>query len=243
MGLLEATNKQKNASEEAKEAPKEQEQPDAEQVEEADPYAAYKKDLYQETVTELNENYSPEAVDQGRDKFVRDTISNLIVSRNYPIPLADRPEIVNSITSDIIGLGPLDKLLEDPDISEIMVNGPDRIYVESHGKLQLSKQRFRDNAHVMTIIDRIVTPLGRHIDESSPMVDARLADGSRVNAIIPPLALNGPVITIRKFPKDRLSANDLIKWGSASPRMLQFLEACVKGRMNCIVSGFGEMFV
>ena len=237
MGLLEAINKQKNASEEAKEAPKEQEQPDAEQVEEADPYAAYKKDLYQETVTELNENYSPEAVDQGRDKFVRDTISNLIVSRNYPIPLADRPEIVNSITSDIIGLGPLDKLLEDPDISEIMVNGPDRIYVESHGKLQLSKQRFRDNAHVMTIIDRIVTPLGRHIDESSPMVDARLADGSRVNAIIPPLALNGPVITIRKFPKDRLSANDLIKWGSASPRMLQFLEACVKGRMNCIVSG------
>lgn len=242
MGLLEAMNKQKNSAEEEKEkaeqtAADEQAPADAKVSADDDPYAAYRRELYQATVTELNENYSEDAVHQGREKFVRDTANNLILAHNYPIPLADRPEVVDSIVSDIIGLGPLDKLLADPEISEIMVNGPDRIYVESHGKLQLSKQKFRDNAHVMTIIDRIVTPLGRHIDESSPMVDARLADGSRVNAIIPPLALNGPVITIRKFPKDRLTANDLIRWGSASPRMMQFLEACVKGRMNTIVSG------
>ena len=136
-----------------------------------------------------------------------------------------------------MGLGPQDQLIRDDTISEIMVNGPDQVYVEKKGVLYLTDIHFEDDAQVMTVIDRIVSPLGRHVDESSPMVDARLADGSRVNAIIPPLALNGPTVTIRKFPKESITVNDLIAWKSASPRMMMFLEACVRSKLNIIVSG------
>ncbi|MDP4119167.1 MAG: CpaF family protein, partial [Bacillota bacterium] len=141
------------------------------------------------------------------------------------------------ILNDIAGHGPLEVLLQDPDVTEIMVNGPNRVYIEKKGKLQLSDVVFKDNEHVMNIIDRIVSSIGRHIDESSPMVDARLQDGSRVNAIIPPLSLIGPVITIRKFSKKPITVNQLIEFGSLSNKMVSFLEACVKGKLNIIVSG------
>ena len=134
-------------------------------------------------------------------------------------------------------MGPLEPLLENPDVTEIMVNGPYNVYIERRGKLELSSAKFNDNEHVMNVINRIVSSIGRRIDESSPMVDARLADGSRVNAIIPPLSLVGPVITIRKFSKRPLTVNDLIRFNSVSPKMMTFLDACVKGKMNIIVSG------
>ena len=136
-----------------------------------------------------------------------------------------------------MGYGPLESLLNDVEITEIMVNGPYDIYVERHGKIVQSNVVFRDTEHMLNIIDRIVTSVGRHIDEANPMVDARLSDGSRVNIIIPPLSLIGPVITIRKFFKTPLTAQNLLDLGSCSAKMLHFLEACVRGRLNIIVSG------
>ena len=136
-----------------------------------------------------------------------------------------------------MGYGPIQVLVDSDDYSEIMVNGPNQVFVEHKGKLVLTDIKFRDNQHLMNTIDRIVSAVGRHIDEASPMVDARLPDGSRVNVIIPPLSLVGPVLTIRKFGKTPISAKQLIEWGSLSPKMLNFLEAAVKGKLNIIVSG------
>ncbi|MEQ8175153.1 MAG: CpaF family protein [Syntrophomonadaceae bacterium] len=150
---------------------------------------------------------------------------------------ADRDEIVKEVLDEAFGYGPITPLLHDNDISEVMINGPKQIYVERRGKLQLTKVCFRDDAHLNTVIERILAPLGRRVDESMPYVDARLPDGSRVNAIIPPLALNGGVVTIRKFSSQLLGINDLIKTGTLTANMAKFIEACVKGRLNIIVSG------
>lgn len=149
----------------------------------------------------------------------------------------DRKKVVNELVNDLTGFGPINPLLLDEDVTEVMVNGPNQVYCEKKGKLVLSGIQFRDDEHVMSVIDKIVSPLGRRIDESSPMVDARLPDGSRVNAIIPPLALNGPTITIRKFAKDPFTIRDLINFGTVSEDMAIFLEACVKARLNIFVSG------
>ncbi|THE10623.1 CpaF family protein [Bacillus timonensis] len=148
-----------------------------------------------------------------------------------------KKELIDTITNELIGFGPITPLLNDPDVSEIMVNGPYQIYIEKKGKLIESDSYFRDDAHVMQVIEKIVSPLGRRIDESSPMVDARLPDGSRVNAIIPPLSLVGPVITIRKFPSKRLEMTDLIQFGTLSEEMAKFLDGCVKARLNIFISG------
>lgn len=149
----------------------------------------------------------------------------------------DRQRLTQELIDEILGFGPITPLLQDPTISEIMVNGPHQIYVERKGKLVKSDVNFYDDKHVLHIIEKIVAPLGRRIDESQPMVDARLPDGSRVNAIIPPLALNGPTITIRKFAADPFTVDDLIRFGSLTAEMAVFLEACVKGRLNILVSG------
>ncbi|MFY9118744.1 MAG: CpaF family protein [Syntrophomonadaceae bacterium] len=149
----------------------------------------------------------------------------------------DRGEILRQVMDEIIGYGPITPLLRDETISEVMVNGPQQVYVERRGKLELTRVVFRDNEHLYNIIERIIAPLGRRIDESAPMVDARLPDGSRVNAIIPPLALNGCVLTIRKFSSQLLKIEDLIRNGTLSVPMAKFLEACVKGRLNIVVSG------
>ena len=149
----------------------------------------------------------------------------------------DRNRVVQELINDLTGYGPINPLLMDPEVSEVMVNGPHSVYIEKKGKIQLTEVQFRDNEHVMNIIEKIVSPLGRRIDESSPMVDARLKDGSRVNAIIPPLALNGPTITIRKFFKEPLTINDLIRFGTISKDMAIFLDACVKARLNIFISG------
>ncbi|MDQ1147140.1 pilus assembly protein CpaF [Bacillus sp. SORGH_AS 510] len=149
----------------------------------------------------------------------------------------DRKKVVNELINDLTGFGPINPLLLDEDVSEVMVNGPNQVYCERKGKLVLTSVQFRDNEHVMSVIEKIVAPLGRRIDESSPMVDARLPDGSRVNAIIPPLALNGPTITIRKFSKDPYQIEDLINFGTVTEEMAIFLDACVKARLNMFVSG------
>jgi pilus assembly protein CpaF len=148
-----------------------------------------------------------------------------------------RRQLVEAVVSEIAGFGPLEAMLDDPDVTELMVNSHDHVYVERKGKLVKASEHFEDDAHVLRIIERIVAPLGRRIDESSPMVDARLPDGSRVNAIIPPLAIKGPSITIRKFSKDPYKAEDLIRFGTMTPQMVEFLRACVFGRLNIIVSG------
>ena len=153
------------------------------------------------------------------------------------VPRGERIQIVSDICDEIMGLGPIEPLLKNESISEIMINGPKKIFIEQRGKLYRTNVQFRDDAHLMNIIERILTPLGRRIDEASPLVDARLEDGSRVNIIIPPLSLIGPCVTIRKFTKFALAVDDLIKFGTLNENMALFLEACVKARLNILVSG------
>ena len=150
---------------------------------------------------------------------------------------AERVRMLEQITDEILGLGPLEPLLRDETITEVMVNGPQQVYIEREGRLEMTNVTFQNDEHVMKIIQRIIAPIGRRIDESSPMVDARLADGSRVNAIIPPLSLVGPVLTIRKFAATPFTVEDLIRFGTATTEMFEFLEACVKARLNIFVAG------
>jgi pilus assembly protein CpaF len=168
---------------------------------------------------------------------IEDMAVEIIKEDNSFVGKVDRKKVVDELVNNLTGYGPINPLLLDPEISEVMVNGPHHIYVERNGKIELSTISFRDNDHVMHVIEKIVAPLGRRIDESSPMVDARLPDGSRVNAIIPPLALNGPTITIRKFSKDPFQIEDLIQFGTLTKEMAAFLDACVKARLNIFISG------
>src|SRR5207244_13138277 len=149
----------------------------------------------------------------------------------------DREELVQDVLNEALGLGPLEIYLADEGVSEIMVNSPTQVYVERAGRLERVEKAFSSPQAVLGVIERIVAPLGRHIDESSPLVDARLPDGSRVNAIIPPLALKGPCITIRKFKRELLTSDDLIGFGALTPKMAQFLDTCVKVRRNLVISG------
>jgi pilus assembly protein CpaF len=168
---------------------------------------------------------------------VEEIFNTILDSENIVLSRSERARLFESIAADILGFGPLQELLNDPEISEIMVNGPRKVYVEKRGKIQLSDVTFVDEQHVLRVIDRIVAPLGRRIDESSPMVDARLPDGSRVNAVIRPIALCGPTISIRKFRKEGITIEDLIRFGSLTREMAEFLSACVRASLNIVVSG------
>ncbi len=198
-----------------------------------DPYLLIKRKIHSDIIDSVNKKGKANVDREMMRQFINDAVN----SDENNIPRVDRIRIAVEIFNDIMGYGPLEELLDNPDYSEIMVNGPNHVYVESAGKLELTGITFRDDAHVINVIDRIVSQIGRHIDESSPMVDARLPDGSRVNAVIPPISLVGPVLTIRKFGKKPITAKKLIEFGSISPKMLAFLEACVKGKLNIIVSG------
>ncbi|MCX6028724.1 MAG: CpaF family protein [Chloroflexi bacterium] len=153
------------------------------------------------------------------------------------LPDEARQQLFREIVDEVLGFGPIEPLLADPTVTEVMVNGPRLIYAERKGHLSETEITFDDDDHVMRIIERIVRPLGRRVDRKSPMVDARLPDGSRVNAIIPPCAIDGPTVTIRKFSKDKLTIDDLIKFGSLTPQMAEFLKVCVRTRLNIVVSG------
>jgi len=159
------------------------------------------------------------------------------MEKGITLSRTEQQQLLQELMDEVFDLGPISPLLRDPTVSEIMVNGPTQVYVKGMGYWKKTELQFRDDAHVLRVMEKIVSPLGRRIDESSPMVDARLSDGSRVNAIIPPLALNGPTLTIRKFSKDPFQIADLIRFGTLSGEMAKFLEACVKARLNIIVSG------
>ncbi|MCZ2123697.1 MAG: Flp pilus assembly complex ATPase component TadA, partial [Anaerolineales bacterium] len=170
-------------------------------------------------------------------KTIQDLFEQILTEENIVLSRPERARLFEQIAAEILGLGPLQTLLEDDSITEIMVNGPKNIFIERKGKIHRVPITFEGNDHVMRIIDRIVAPLGRRIDESSPYVDARLQDGSRVNAVIPPISLVGPVLTIRKFSKNPISVDQLIQFGSISQEAVQFLKACVESRLNIIISG------
>lgn len=168
---------------------------------------------------------------------INDIISNIIFEQKRHLSYADKQKVNQAVMNEVYQFGPISDLLNDDTITEIMVNGPLDIFVERKGKIIKTENEFRDDKHVMHIIDKIISPLGRRVDESSPLVDARLPDGSRVNIIIPPLAVKGPSITIRKFSKDPLTTNDLITFGALNGDIAEFLRLCVKGRINVLVSG------
>ena len=198
------------------------------------------KDLKERIQEKLIAELDPQ-MDVSQTDEVRRTMENMfnqILSQEAIIlSRTERQKLFEQIVAEILGLGPLEELLADDTVSEIMVNGADKIFIEQKGILSLSGLTFENDEHVLRIIDRIVSPLGRRIDEAQPLVDARLADGSRVNAIIPPLALNGPTVTIRKFESTPLTINNLIQFGSVTPEAAEFLKACVIARLNAVVSG------
>lgn len=196
------------------------------------------KDVKARVHNSVIENFNTAGMDSKIDpEAMKNFLKEELDKDNYGVPRSDRAALAEEMFNDILGYGPIQVLVDSDDYSEIMVNGPNQVFVEHKGKLVLTDIKFRDSQHLMNTIDRIVSAVGRHIDEASPMVDARLPDGSRVNVIIPPLSLVGPVLTIRKFGKTPISAKQLIEWGSLSPKMLNFLEAAVKGKLNIIVSG------
>ncbi|MDY3740119.1 MAG: CpaF family protein [Selenomonadaceae bacterium] len=205
-------------------------------------YQQVKKLIHQRIVEEMSpeEQRVLSAVHQdvGRvEMVINNYIQEVLEENPFAIGRGDRSKLVSDIKDEMLGLGPLEVLRKDETITEIMINGPKQIFVEKLGKLTLSSVQFHDDDHLMNIIERILSPLGRRIDESSPLVDARLDDGSRVNIIIPPLSLVGPCVTIRKFSKKPLTVENLINFGTLSREMADFLKACVKARLNILVSG------
>ncbi len=189
----------------------------------------------------LVQNIDQKLLERGDEAMLRARVEELVEEKlraeKVPYSRQMRNRLVSDIADEILGFGPIEPLLRDPTVTEVMVNRYDQIYCERFGKLELTDVQFRDNEHIRHVVDKIVTPLGRRVDESSPMVDARLPDGSRVNAIIPPLSLNGPVLTIRKFSVDPYTVEDLIGFGSLTQQMAAFLSACVKIKLNVLVSG------
>jgi len=168
---------------------------------------------------------------------IRALLAQLLSEESTPISLAERETLFGEVLDDVFGLGPLEPLLRDPSISDVLVNTHRNVFVERRGVLERVTATFQDDSHLLRVIDRIVSRVGRRVDDSSPMVDARLADGSRVNAIIPPLAVDGPILSIRRFPAERLKAEDLVGLGALTKPMLDFLSHCVRGHLNCIISG------
>jgi pilus assembly protein CpaF len=189
----------------------------------------------------LVQNIDQKLLEKGDEALLRRRVEELVEeklrSEKLPFSRQMRNRLVSDMADEILGFGPIEPLLRDPTVTEVMVNRPDQVYCERFGKLELTDIQFRDHEHIRHVIDKIVTPLGRRVDESSPMVDARLPDGSRVNAIVPPLSLNGPVLTIRKFSVDPYTVEDLIGFGTMTQGMAAFLAACVKVKLNILVSG------
>ena len=190
--------------------------------------------LIEEMGVELNTSDTDESM--LRIKIER-KLNDLLDRETTPLSASDRKEIVLDVIDNVLGYGPIQSLLEDPEITEIMVNNTDTIYIERKGRIHETDRRFIDEAHLLCIVDKIVSQVGRRIDESSPMVDARLPDGSRVNAVIHPLAINGPMLTIRKFSKDPFTVDDLVNFGTITSNVAAFLDVCVKGKLNVLISG------
>ncbi|MBS2031560.1 MAG: Flp pilus assembly complex ATPase component TadA [Deltaproteobacteria bacterium] len=232
--------------EEEDEAPKRGGPMKAREVHKVDPaveaYAKLQKDIHDRLIEYLDlrrldmDKLGDEELWQRTEKAIRDIIDQMAADGELPEEV-DADALLDDVLNEALGLGPLEEFLADDAISEIMVNHANQIFIERKGKIVLSEKIFSSNQAVLGVIERIVAPIGRRIDESSPLVDARLKDGSRVNAIIPPLALKGPCITIRKFKKEKLQVEDLIKYKSVTPQMAEFLDMCVKSHKNIVISG------
>jgi pilus assembly protein CpaF len=202
-----------------------------------DPYAELKTRVHHACIAKLGpELFTAETTSDLSERVLRAVTEQLALDRT-PLTRDERRQLVREITDDILGYGPLEPLLRDDSVTEVMVNGSDRIYIERNGKIERAAVTFVDDAHLLRIIDKIVSQVGRRVDEASPMVDARLPDGSRVNAIIPPLSLRGPTLTIRKFSRDPYTMDDLINFDTLTPKAAHFLAACVQGQLNMLISG------
>ncbi len=199
-------------------------------------YGNIKERVRHRLLAELSPSVDTNNVDEVRRALDR-IFSEILQEEEVPLTRADRNDLFEQVVADILGLGVIQPLLRDESVTEVLVNGPQQVFIERNGVLELTDLRFSDERELMRIIDRIVSPLGRRVDESSPMVDARLPDGSRVNVIIPPLALAGPCISIRKFARNALSRDDLVVNDTLTQEMADFLRACVQGRLNIVVSG------
>ena len=193
--------------------------------------------VHYKVIDQLDLSLLSDRPDRQAEKELEMVIRAVVEAEPDPLSQAERDRLVREIKNEVLGLGPLEPVLADPTVSDILVNGYNQVYVERRGRLEKVPVRFRDDQHLLKIIDKIASAVGRRIDESSPMVDARLADGSRVNAIIPPLALDGPALSIRKFSVDPLTVDDLIRLGTISPAAARLLEAVVKARLNVLISG------
>lgn len=199
-------------------------------------YFDLKTRVQNKLLAELDPSMDITRTDEVR-RTILDLFEQILTEENIVLSRPERQKLFEQIAAEILGFGPLQPLLEDDTITEIMVNGPKNVYAERKGKIHRVPITFESNDHVMRVIDRIVAPLGRRIDESSPYVDARLPDGSRVNAVIPPISLVGPTLTIRKFSKNPITVEQLIQFGSITPEAVQFLKACVEARLNVVISG------
>ena len=206
-------------------------------VQKSNEYQAIKKELHNEVIESLDFEQVGNTPKEELAQRLRDTLTDRVESRDLPLNRLERERLVDEIVDNILGLGPLEPLLKDPEISDIMINGPDTVYVERKGKLVITDVNFEDDTHLMQIVERIVAAVGRRVDEQNPMVDARMEDGSRFNAIIPPLALDGACVSIRRFGTVPITAEDLVALGSVPRPILDFLKGCVKSHLNVIISG------
>src|SRR6186713_45853 len=202
-----------------------------------EPFADLKNEIHMLVISELGPQLTGQVIDPVgmRDRVIADIRRHL--SGETGISREDRERLTSEIADDILGYGPLERLLADDSITEIMVNGPGEIWIERQGRLYQTTVRFNDDSHLRRIINKMVAQVGRRIDESSPMVDARLPDGSRVNAVIPPLSLSGPLVTVRKFSKQRLDMTDLVRLGTLSTETVEFLQRCILAELNVLISG------
>jgi pilus assembly protein CpaF len=201
-----------------------------------DAYQSLKARIQDRLISELDPSMDVVQTDEVRST-IRQMYEDILTQESVVLSRPERQQLFEQLVAEILGLGPLEPLLADDGITEVMVNGPEDVYIERDGKIRKTKAVFESEEHLMRIIERIVAPLGRRIDESSPMVDARLADGSRVNAVIPPISLIGPTVTIRKFSKDPLTIEQLIQFGSVTAEAMELLKACVKAKLNILISG------
>src|SRR3954454_13138060 len=200
-------------------------------------YQELKFILHRKLLDRINlEMLSSVAVDRVRSE-VRSAVARLVEEEKTPLSMMEKDRIIGEVLDEVFGLGPLEPLLADPTISDILVTTPKLVYIERAGKLYKTSVQFKDNAHLMRIIEKVVARVGRRVDESSPLVDARLPDGSRVNAAIPPVAVDGPLLSIRRFGKELLQGEDLVKKLALTEGMLELLKACVRARLNILVSG------
>src|SRR5438552_735863 len=200
-------------------------------------YVELKANVHKKLLNRLNLEALAQADRNRAENEIRTLVVQLVNEEGTPISLGERDTLFNELIDEVFGLGPLEPLLRDPSISDILVNTHKHVFVERQGRLDRVATTFQDDRHLMRVIDRIVSAVGRRVDDSSPMVDARLPDGSRVNAIIPPLAVDGPLLSIRRFPAERLKSDDLVTLKALTRPMLEFLAHCVRARMNALISG------